>query len=169
MTRFPFVYRKALMPTEKILVVNNKRNAYCLANVKHKLLRIRILPNCRVYRVLQKYSEILLRPRAQGQVRKIKNENRQLSLVPATISQCGSKANKKNLLWYNNLCNFMIHNLKNNLYIKLKLRSSVGPSSFEPREAKKVESVVFVLPRQQQVYMAAGYLGKLLTEGRRAS
>ena len=63
----------------------------------------------------------------------------------------------------------MIHNLKNNLYIKLKLRSSVGPSSFEPREAKKVESVVFVLPRQQQVYMAAGYLGKLLTEGRRAS
>ena len=69
---------------------------------------------------IQSSTEILPRTRAQGQVRKIKNENRQLSLEPDAISQCGSKANKKNLLWYNNLCNFMIHNLKNNLYIKEK-------------------------------------------------
>ena len=116
MTGFPFGYRKALMLTEKILVVKNKRNTYDVPNVKHKLLRIRILPYCRVSRVLQKYCRML----SQGQVRKIKNENRRLSLVPAAISQCGSKANKKNLLWYNNLCNFMIHNLKHYLYIKVK-------------------------------------------------
>lgn len=59
MTGFPFGYRKALMLTEKILVVKNKRNTYDVPNVKHKLLRIRILPYCRVYRVLQKYCRVL--------------------------------------------------------------------------------------------------------------